>query len=95
MEFGLDHLQYMQEHTGIALHSTRHTWRMVEAVPMPMFVAPQISVPIIARYMQFHVFPAAPTNGVSTAWESRATKLLTYEPASAALSTALLRARVM
>ena len=45
MEFGLDHLQYMQEHTGIALHSTRHTWRMVEAVPMPMFVAPQIQCP--------------------------------------------------
>ena len=34
---------------------------------MPMFVAPQISVPIMARYMRFIVFPAAPTNGVNTA----------------------------
>ena len=47
---------------------------------MPMFVMPQISVPIMARYMRFIVFPAAPTNGVSTACKSKVTKLLTYDP---------------
>ena len=40
---------------------------------MPMFVMPQISVPMMARNMRFTVFPAAPTNGVSTACKSRPT----------------------
>ena len=45
---------------------------------MPMFVMPHISVPIIARYMRFNAFPAAPTNGVIAACTSEATKFLTY-----------------
>ena len=54
---------------------------------MPMLVMPQISVPIMARYMRFIVFPAAPTNGVSTACGSKQTKLLRCDPVPAAQRT--------
>ena len=82
-----DHIKDITTHKA-ALLSIRHTWWKVEANPMPMFVMPQISIPIIARNMRFNVHPAAPTNGVIAACRSKAAKLLAYKSVATTYNTA-------